>query len=70
MCRKGFCESPGKNFWGNCFGKNPGKSIIAGVEIFASRISLMIKPSDEVRGELVSDFNADGIFNSREIPVE
>ena len=46
------------------------KSIIAGVEIFSNRISLMIKPSDEVRGELVSDFNADGIFNSREIPVE
>ena len=46
-----FCESSGKNYWRNCFGKNLGKSIIAGVEIFADGISWRgWKPIDEVRG--------------------
>ncbi len=35
---KCFCESFGKNFWRNCFGKNLVKSMIAGIKIFANGI--------------------------------
>jgi hypothetical protein len=49
VCRKDVLWRFRENFWGNCFGKNLVKLIIAGVEIFANRISQKVKPSDEVR---------------------
>jgi len=33
-----FGENPGKNFWQNCFGRNPVKSIIAELKICANQI--------------------------------
>ena len=46
VCRKVFCENPGKNFWRNSFGKNLVKRIIVGVEIFADGISLKVKEAE------------------------
>jgi hypothetical protein len=40
-----FQENPGKNFWGNCFGKNLVKSVIAEIEIVANGI-LLESPCD------------------------
>ena len=57
-----FCENPGKNFRGNCSGKNPVKLIIAGVEIFANGILWKgWKPTADVRGS--GSFDNPGLGN-------
>jgi hypothetical protein len=40
VCRKDFCENPGKSFWRNCFLEKSGEVNHQWIEIFANGISL------------------------------